>query len=48
MALGCGFGRGAETMDAYCGGSAAAMVDIEGDGEEERDEMVEVVFVVVL
>lgn len=37
VADGCGFGRGAEMMDAYCGGSAVAMVDSDGAGDEERD-----------
>jgi hypothetical protein len=34
-------------IDAYAGGSKEVMVDIEGEGEEERDEMVVVVQLVV-
>ncbi len=30
-------------IDAYCGGSREGMVDIDGEGEEERDEIVLVV-----
>jgi len=43
VADGCGFGRGAEMMDAYCGGSAVAMVENDGAGELERDEVLLVV-----
>ena len=47
VALGWGFGRGAEMMDAYCGGSAVAMVDIDGAGGEGRDDVVVVLLVVL-
>jgi hypothetical protein len=35
-------------MDAYAGGSKEVRVDIDGEGEEERDEMVVMVQLVVL
>jgi hypothetical protein len=47
VAVGWGFGFGAETMDTYCGGSSEVMVDIEGAGDEDRDVLV-LVLVVVL
>jgi hypothetical protein len=35
-------------IDAYCGGFREVMVDIDGKGQEERDEMLLVVLLVVL
>jgi hypothetical protein len=43
VAVGWGFGCGAETMDAYCGGSSEVMVDIDDARDEDRDVAVLVV-----
>lgn len=46
VADGCGLGFGAEMMDVYCGGSV--MVDIDGAGEDERDDEAAVLVVGVV